>query len=125
SDLCGPRGGGPSLLRGLSRRRAMGRGRSGEGLVRPGEVPAGVPRRPVRPNPRDAAGGALRGSGFLTGDKLKRALLARAAELGFDAVRITRPDAIPTAPSRLESWLAEQHHGPMAWMAAAPDRRAD
>ena len=45
SDLCGSRRGGPSLLRGLSRRRAMGRGRDGEGLVRPGEIPAVVPRR--------------------------------------------------------------------------------
>ena len=47
-DLCGSRGGGPSLGGGLSRRRAMGRGRSGEGLVCAGEVPAVLPARSSR-----------------------------------------------------------------------------
>jgi epoxyqueuosine reductase len=40
-------------------------------------------------------------------------------------MRVTTPDAIPQARGRLERWLAEDHHGSMDWMAAAPDRRAD
>jgi epoxyqueuosine reductase len=40
-------------------------------------------------------------------------------------MRVVRPDAIPAAPTRLEAWLGEGHHGSMEWMAATPERRAD
>src|SRR5215218_640701 len=125
SDLCGSRRGGSSLLRGLSRRRAMGRGRDGEGLVRPGEIPAGVPRRARRPGARHDPGEPLRRPRFLSGAALKEALAARAASLGFAVMRVARPDAMPDAPDRLRTWLDEGHHGSMDWMAAAPERRAD
>ena len=55
----------------------MGRGRNGEGLVRPGEIPAGLPADPARPRARDDAAGALRRPGFLTGESLKGALAER------------------------------------------------
>jgi epoxyqueuosine reductase len=45
--------------------------------------------------------------------------------LGFDAVRVTAPDATPLAPGRLRDWLAEGHHGSMEWMAETAERRAD
>jgi epoxyqueuosine reductase len=38
---------------------------------------------------------------------------------------VTAPDAAPLAPERLEAWLAEGHHGSMAWMADTAARRAD
>ena len=55
-----PRRGGASLLRGFSGRRAMGRGRHGEDLVRAGEVAPLVPRPARRPRRRHHAGGELR-----------------------------------------------------------------
>jgi epoxyqueuosine reductase len=72
------------------------------------------------------AGGRERDGGpDASGQKLKRALADRAAQLGFDLVRITVPEAIPHAGGRLESWLAEGHHGTMDWMAANAERRRD
>ncbi|MDB5650860.1 MAG: queG [Hyphomicrobiales bacterium] len=50
---------------------------------------------------------------------------SRAAELGFDACRIVRPDAIPDAPARLDAWLATGAHGDMGWMEETAARRAD
>jgi epoxyqueuosine reductase len=44
---------------------------------------------------------------------------------GFDAVGVTRPDAIAQAPQRLRQFLAAGAHGDMAWMAAKADRRGD
>jgi epoxyqueuosine reductase len=38
---------------------------------------------------------------------------------------VTTPDAIPKAEGRLKAWLEEGHHGSMAWMTPAPERRAD
>jgi epoxyqueuosine reductase len=61
----------------------------------------------------------------LTPDVLRQRLASRAHELGFDACRIVAPDAIPEAPARLASWLAEGRHGDMAWMAETAARRAD
>ena len=49
----------------------------------------------------------------------------RARELGFDAVRIVAPDAIPQAPSRLGAWLAAGAQGDMDWMAETAARRAN
>lgn len=56
---------------------------------------------------------------------MKRAFVERARALGFDAVRIARPDAIPLAPERLRAWLAEGHHGSMDWMEETAERRSD
>lgn len=59
------------------------------------------------------------------GEGLKRALIERAKALGFDTVRIARPDSIPLAPERLQAWLEAGHHGSMEWMADTAERRAD
>ncbi|CUA92766.1 tRNA epoxyqueuosine(34) reductase QueG [Pannonibacter indicus] len=57
-------------------------------------------------------------------DRLCRQLKDKAAQLGFDDLAITRPDAIPLAPQRLAQFLADGHHGSMGWMAETADRRA-
>jgi epoxyqueuosine reductase len=56
---------------------------------------------------------------------LKAALLKAAREQGFDAVGVTRPDAIPLARERLARFLAEGQHGDMDWMARTAERRGD
>jgi epoxyqueuosine reductase len=103
----------------------MDRGREREALVRTGEVAPGVPGPAGRPDPRDGALGALRGPGFLTGERLKAALAERARSLGFDACRVASPDSIPEARERLDAWLAAGHHGTMTWMGETVERRAD
>jgi epoxyqueuosine reductase len=52
-------------------------------------------------------------------------LVAEARNEGFDAVRITSPDAIPEAAGRLRTFLADGHHGAMDWLEATGDRRGD
>ncbi|MCC5966612.1 MAG: tRNA epoxyqueuosine(34) reductase QueG [Natronohydrobacter sp.] len=56
---------------------------------------------------------------------LKSALAAEARALGFDACAITRPDAIPDAPERLATFVAEGRHGQMGWMAERMAWRGD
>ncbi|MBZ6416637.1 MULTISPECIES: tRNA epoxyqueuosine(34) reductase QueG [Methylobacterium] len=45
--------------------------------------------------------------------------------LGFDALAVTRPDAVPALPERLSAWLAAGHHGEMAWMEERKAERAE
>nr|WP_083567849.1 tRNA epoxyqueuosine(34) reductase QueG [Hyphomicrobium sp. CS1GBMeth3] len=59
------------------------------------------------------------------GADLKAALADRAHALGFESMRITRPDAIPQAAGRLRAFLAKGRHGTMDWMAANAERRGD
>ncbi len=47
-----------------------------------------------------------------------------ARRLGFCAVAVTSPDAIPQAGERLAAALAADHHGDMDWMAETFERRA-
>jgi epoxyqueuosine reductase len=49
----------------------------------------------------------------------------RARHLGFEAIRVTRPDAVPELRERLPAWLAAGHHGSMDWMMERADQRAD
>lgn len=49
----------------------------------------------------------------------------KAARIGFDAVAVTTPDAIPQAPARLAEFLADGFHGSMGWMSETLARRAD
>ncbi|MDQ4136976.1 MAG: tRNA epoxyqueuosine(34) reductase QueG [Pseudomonadota bacterium] len=56
---------------------------------------------------------------------MKAAFAERAQALGFDIVRVARPDAVPLARERLEAWLSEGYHGSMEWMAETAERRAD
>jgi epoxyqueuosine reductase len=53
----------------------------------------------------------------LTPDALKTALAEAASGLGFDAIGITQPDAIPQAAGRLRAFLEAGAHGDMAWLA--------
>ncbi|HVV92231.1 MAG TPA: tRNA epoxyqueuosine(34) reductase QueG [Hyphomicrobiales bacterium] len=48
---------------------------------------------------------------------MKAVFLARARAEGFDAVRVTMPDAVPEIAERLGRWLAAGRHGSMGWMA--------
>ena len=57
---------------------------------------------------------------ILTSD-LKARLLAKALVEGFSNARITKPDAIPDMPERLNAFLSAGYHGQMAWME---DRKA-
>ena len=56
---------------------------------------------------------------------VKAALAKRAHALGFESMRVTRPDAIPLSGERLKAFLAEGRHGSMDWMETTVDRRAD
>ncbi|WP_415394031.1 tRNA epoxyqueuosine(34) reductase QueG [Paracoccus sp. SJTW-4] len=47
---------------------------------------------------------------------MKKALVARALDEGFSAVRVTTPDAIPQAAARLAEYVAQGRHGQMGWM---------
>ena len=51
-------------------------------------------------------------------------LAAEAAGIGFDAIAVTTPDAVPVAGQRLRTWVADGRHGEMAWMAERIDWRA-
>lgn len=57
--------------------------------------------------------------------RLRAFLEAEAKAVGFDALGITRPDAIPHAPERLQVFLRDGFHGSMDWMEARADERAD
>jgi len=54
---------------------------------------------------------------------LKDTLLREAGTLGFDAVRVTTPDAAGTASARLAEFLAAGRHGDMAWLETNAERR--
>ncbi|WFP77003.1 tRNA epoxyqueuosine(34) reductase QueG [Mesorhizobium sp. WSM4906] len=62
-----------------------------------------------------------------TSDKKKlRALIdAEARRAGFEAIAVTRPDAIPLAPARLAEFVADGFHGSMDWIAETVLRRAE
>jgi len=55
--------------------------------------------------------------------KLRAELEAKAAELGFCAVGITRADAAPRTAGRLREWLDSGAHGDMIWMEETEARR--
>jgi epoxyqueuosine reductase len=57
--------------------------------------------------------------------QLKAALAEAAREHGFDALGVTRPDAIPQALDRLRQFLADGAHGDMDWMATTAERRGN
>lgn len=57
--------------------------------------------------------------------RIKDVLGKRAKALGFETMRVTRPDAIPLSGARLKQFLSEGRHGSMDWMETTADRRAD
>ncbi|MEQ1614441.1 MAG: tRNA epoxyqueuosine(34) reductase QueG [Hyphomicrobiaceae bacterium] len=58
-------------------------------------------------------------------DALKSKVIETALNLGFDAVRVTTPDAIGTAAMHLGNFLRDGRHGDMDWMATHQARRSD
>jgi epoxyqueuosine reductase len=56
--------------------------------------------------------------------RLREFIDAEAKALGFDAVAVTRPDAIAEAGPRLGAFVAAGRHGTMEWMADTLKRRA-
>jgi epoxyqueuosine reductase len=63
-------------------------------------------------------------SGATPKAELKATLVQKAKELGFDACRITTAES-PTSAPDFERALAEGRHADMAWLAKAPEKRAD
>lgn len=53
---------------------------------------------------------------------MKEAIRRQARELGFDDCRFTTA-AAPASANRYQSWLAEKHHGEMAWLERTASRR--
>src|SRR5688500_5424256 len=104
----------------------MASGREGNQPVRPasGGGPA-LPRAPRSSGSRRDAARPAHGSQLISGEDLKAALVERARSLGFDLVRVARPESAPLAGERLAAWLAEGLHGSMNWMAATAARRGD
>ena len=58
-------------------------------------------------------------------EQLKTSVIDEARRLGFDAARVTTPDALGPAGERLGEFLRDGRHGDMDWMAAHEARRAD
>ncbi|MEM7568015.1 MAG: tRNA epoxyqueuosine(34) reductase QueG [Pseudomonadota bacterium] len=67
---------------------------------------------------------ATRGAHPPSPEALKQDLVAKALRLGFDAVRVASPDAIPEAPQRLRAFLEAGRHGEMGWMETRTRERA-
>lgn len=56
---------------------------------------------------------------------LKHALLTEARAAGFAKMGICRPDAIPQAAARLATFVDQERHGQMGWMAERMNWRGD
>ena len=56
---------------------------------------------------------------------LKSRLAAQARAEGFAMVRVTRPDAVPQVPGRLEAFLELGYHGQMGWLETRREWRGD
>jgi len=56
---------------------------------------------------------------------VKEMVVRQAKALGFDAVRVTTPDAIADAGRHLMEFLGSGRHGDMAWMETTAERRRD
>jgi epoxyqueuosine reductase len=89
------------------------------------QVEAELPAAPERPHARHGSERALRQSGLLSGEKLKRAVAERARAEGFAVMRVAGAAAIPEAPGRLEAWLDAGYQGEMGWMTERWEQRAD
>ena len=50
-------------------------------------------------------------------------LRARATQEGFSGIRITSADAAPEQAERLRSFIGQNYHGDMDWLATTADRR--
>jgi epoxyqueuosine reductase len=57
--------------------------------------------------------------------ELKRALVERAQQIGFDTVKVTAAGLAPEISAGLDAYLAAGHQGDMDWLARYPERRRD
>jgi len=57
--------------------------------------------------------------------ELKLALVERAAEIGFDIVRVAPAALAAETGAGLAAYLAAGHHGDMGWLARDPEKRSD
>jgi epoxyqueuosine reductase len=55
--------------------------------------------------------------------RLRQKIDRWAGELGFDAIGVAAPDAVPEAAGRLAEFVARGRHGTMHWMAETAERR--
>ena len=60
----------------------------------------------------------------MSAPEFRRTLEAAAREHGFDCVGIARPDAIPDARERFETFIAAGAHGDMDWLATSANAGA-
>ncbi|WP_235860437.1 tRNA epoxyqueuosine(34) reductase QueG [Roseibium suaedae] len=51
--------------------------------------------------------------------------MEKAAQLGFDDLKIAAADSIPQAPERLKQFVESGYHGSMGWMEETQERRGD
>jgi epoxyqueuosine reductase len=56
---------------------------------------------------------------------LTEKIKAKALEIGFHKVGITRPVPLTTESEHLRSWLGSGYHAAMAWMERDPEKRTD
>ncbi len=103
----------------LSGRCAVDRGRGSKDLVRAREIAPVVPSAAGRDDPGHSAVGELRRPRLLNGE-IKAALEREARAQGFDAIGVTRPDALGEAKPYFERFIAQGQHGDMDWLAARP-----
>ena len=61
----------------------------------------------------------------MTPAQVKASLLRHAARLGFGDCRVARADFLEEEAAGLEKWLAQGHHGSMAYLANHFDKRLD
>lgn len=61
----------------------------------------------------------------VSADRLRTFLDTEAKRLGFDAIAVASPDAIPLAPQRLADFVDMGRHGTMEWMLETLARRGD
>ncbi|MBI1620880.1 tRNA epoxyqueuosine(34) reductase QueG [Aquamicrobium sp. cd-1] len=61
----------------------------------------------------------------VSSDRLRTFLDTEARKLGFDAIAVASPDAIPLAPQRLHEFIAKGRHATMEWMPETQERRSD
>ncbi|WP_127600010.1 tRNA epoxyqueuosine(34) reductase QueG [Nitratireductor alexandrii] len=59
-----------------------------------------------------------------TTSPLRTFLDREAAAVGFDLVRVVRPDAVPDLPQRLRQFVDDGHHATMGWLAERMEARA-
>ena len=58
---------------------------------------------------------------FSLTEKIKR----KALEIGFHKIGIVRAEPLNEEGERLKRWLAENHHGEMAWLEREPEKRSN